>query len=1147
MRCGRVSLHTTVPSAPLPTPPLPHARTHSSSAHSSSAHSLPHCIPTPISSHSHSLPPRAPFSPPRALALRALAPTASLLPSPLPHCIPTPISSPPLHPYSHLLSPTASLLPSPLPHCIPTPISSPPLHPFSHLLSPTASLLPSPLPHCIPTPISSPPLHPFSHLLSPTESLLPSPLPHCIPTPISSPPLHPFSHLLSPTESLLPSPLPHCIPTPISSPPLHPFSHLLSPTASLLPSPLPHCIPTPISSPPLHPYSHLLSPTASLLPSPLPHCIPSPISSPPLHPFSHLLSPTASLLPSPLPHCIPTPISSPPLHPYSHLLSPTASLLPSPLPHCIPTPISSPPLHPFSQRAAWMLRAFIETLPSTESPVSSATCDESGEFEPSARATATAAEIKTPLPIPPPSADAHRILLVAAVCRRWRGLTQRCVSALLVRDNLVVSRQALASAVAALPNLTHLHLCDGSVETLDDAFLAHLASSCPNLAILHVGSRITPVDCRRGYDAQLGKDEHPPITEAGLDRFFRQSTRLEQLALYCLDPSVEFPASFFQLPHLHTLALTHASPLESPDLSNLSSLTSLHFPSGEITYKQVASVARLPRITTLSISDEASVYRGEGFARDFDMAQLPLLKSLQFVQMLPAASPCASLERLDIVNKNLIGRLDELSPELLAFQLGKLTPSLRELSLRQRFAAEYVPGRITALPFTSLTLLESLTLFECNRLSSLPEEIGCLHALKTLVLHRLPLVALPDSLCHLPSLETFLLIQCITSPQVLQLPADFCCLTSLQTLAILRMPRVRLPENIGELSCLHTLYLNGQYQQPRLPLSFTQLTLLTRLELAVCTIQELPEGLGNLTSLRELHIRSCPLLQKLPESLTSLSSLETLTVDDCVKLFSIPRRLDSLGRLKWLELTGCPDQTQPPTSLPHSLEVLSFGNSYHAADLPDVSVLPWLRKLSLKLVGAEERMAVGSSLARVKQVELALQEEAVELPLSLALLPQLHTLVMWNAGKMQRLPSDMGWAVPQLRVLQIHCARELRELPDSIGAASRLRQLHLFDCPALHHLPASLTHLSCLHELHVENSGLRCLPSGIAQLTRLRSLSLHGCVELQGLPDDLTELKMLQYLGIKNCSKDVWGGWDAVFEPRGLQSLYGLRIECSWW
>ncbi|CAI5956876.1 unnamed protein product [Closterium sp. NIES-64] len=173
-------------------------------------------------------------------------------------------------------------------------------------------------------------------------------------------------------------------------------------------------------------------------------------------------------------------------------------------------------------------------------------------------------------------------------------------------------------------------------------------------------------------------------------------------------------------------------------------------------------------------------------------------------------------------------------------------------------------------------------------------------------------------------------------------------------------------------------------------------------------------------------------------------------------------------------------------------------------------VLPWLRKLSLNLVGAEERMAVGSSLARVKQVELELQKEAVELPLSLVLLPQLHTLVMWNAGKMQRLPSDMGWAVPQLRVLQIQCARELRELLDSIGAASRLRQLHLFDCPTLHHLPASLTQLACLHQLHVENAGLRCIPSGFAQLTRLRCLSVRGCLQLERLPEDLTELKMLQ-------------------------------------
>ncbi|CAI5502485.1 unnamed protein product [Closterium sp. Naga37s-1] len=276
------------------------------------------------------------------------------------------------------------------------------------------------------------------------------------------------------------------------------------------------------------------------------------------------------------------------------------------------------------------------------------------------------------------------------------------------------------------------------------------------------------------------------------------------------------------------------------------------------------------------------------------------------------------------------------------------------------------------LSFASSALLESLALTECTRIHSLPEDIGCLHALKSLVLHKLSLVALPDSLCHLPSLETFVLVECTTSPHVQQLPKAFCCLTSLQSLAIVRMP--------------------------------------------------------------------------------------------------------------W---------TKPPMSLPYSLEVLALGNSYHVADLPDVSLLPWLRKLSLTLVGAEERMAVSSSFARVKQLELALQEEAVELPFSLALLPQLHTLVIWYARKMQQLPSDMGWAVPQLRVLQIHCAREWRELPESIGAASRLRQLHLFDCPALHHLPASLTRLSCLHELHVESTGLRCLPSGWPHLLRFPILPPH--------------------------------------------------------
>ncbi|GJP74065.1 hypothetical protein CLOP_g4706 [Closterium sp. NIES-67] len=748
-------------------------------------------------------------------------------------------------------------------------------------------------------------------------------------------------------------------------------------------------------------------------------------------------------------------------------------------------------------------------------------------------------ETRTPLPTPPPSANAHLILIIASVCCRWRRLAQRCTSALYVRDNLAVSRQDLAGAVASLPHLTHLHLCDGSVETLDDAFLAHLASCCPKLAILHVGSRIAPEEINHhdyGHYRAGRKDEHP-ITDAGLDRFFTRSTQLEQLSLYCLHVSATFPASFFHLPRLHTLSLASAFPLQSPHFASLTSLTSLTIVSGYLDYLQLQILARLPSITSLSVSDQTRFAGDEHGSADLDLAQLPRLKSLKFNQLLPLASPCTSIERLDILQSD---------PKDLPSDFGHLLPRLRELIFRQSWY-HWSPPEPFRLPetFPSLTLLESLTLSKCDLLGSLPENFGCLPTLKTLVLHKLRLSSLPDSLCQLASLQTFLLMECASTPvDTLQLPAGFCCLTALQTLCLAKMPRVRLPENIGELAQLRTVFLSGLYQQPRLPASFTQLSSLTRLELGTCMLRELPEdlGVGSLANLQELHIHSCPLLQRLPDSLTRLTGLEVLTVDECVKLTSIPRRLEGLGKLKWLELTGCRYQTEPPACLPLSLEVLDLGNSYRVADLPDVSLLPKLRKLSLKLVGKEERMAVTSSFPHLQHLELHLQDDALQLPFPLALLPQLHSLVIWNAGKVQRLPCDIGSALPQLRSLQIHRAGELQELPESIGALTRLRQLHLFDCPALQHLPASLTRLACLHKLSVGSATIRSLPAGFVQLTRLRRLDLNGCEQLRALPQGLADLTMLRYLGVKDCwhVRDDRGH---VVEPRGIDSMYGLRIE----
>ncbi|CAI7813030.1 unnamed protein product [Closterium sp. NIES-53] len=309
----------------------------------------------------------------------------------------------------------------------------------------------------------------------------------------------------------------------------------------------------------------------------------------------------------------------------------------------------------------------------------------------------------------------------------------------LTQENLAVSRQDLTNAVSCFSNPTHLHLCDGSVETLDDDFLSHPASSCPKLAVLHVGSRIIGEDQENDNDR---KHLHP-VSEAGLGRLFRQCKQLEVLSLDCLHPNAVFPASFFQLSQLCIVVLPDASALAAPGFSQLLSLASIRITSMDLVYQHLVNLVQLPRLTDVAIKYDPLVDEPTTI---FSVSHLQFLESLQlegdgfyFSRFFPSGLPCSRLERLVIANCNL---------DWLPDDLGEILPCLRELTL------SWCSG-LTRLPddFASLTQLESLTISSCLRFSSLPVEFGHLPALKTLFLRMVALTNLPDSFGNLASLK----------------------------------------------------------------------------------------------------------------------------------------------------------------------------------------------------------------------------------------------------------------------------------------------------------------------------------------------------------------------------------------------------------
>ncbi|CAI7766648.1 unnamed protein product [Closterium sp. NIES-54] len=572
-----------------------------------------------------------------------------------------------------------------------------------------------------------------------------------------------------------------------------------------------------------------------------------------------------------------------------------------------------------------------------------------------------------------------------------------------VRENCTVSKEDLAVAVSRFPNLTHLHLSDGSVDRLDDDFLSRLASSCPRLTTLHVGWGIS-----RSLRKCI-KFEHP-ITSVGLDILFQKCTGLQQLSIFRSLNFGDLPASFFQLSHLRTLLLTDPAVLNKPKVRNFTSLGTLYtgFPFFD---RHLSTLAHLPGLSHLSIRSFWQV------GHDSSPSSMPTsLQSLKLSNSCPPddfiflESPCTRLEDLQVSGYQQLHHLPD--------HLGELLPRLRRLIMKDCYLVDLPDD------FTSLNRLEILVLSDCRPMESLPRNFGDLPALKMLTLVDLDISALPDSFSNLTSLQVLVL-----NSDPLQLTGGF-----------------------GELANLQVLHLSNIHD---LPASLTGLSSLTELHLNSCNISELPEGMQGLQNLKTLWFCNCNRIRTLPVSLASLPRLESLRFqidsdrqalhdDDnepSINLVSVPEGLESLGKLKELELSGCGSLPRIPQHLPRSLEVLRVGNVSHATYLPDLSLLPNLMDLTFDLPHLECGMAMSRKLTLLQHLTLRLPDTATELPFPLTF-PQLRSLTIRASG-LEKLPEGIATMVPQLWKLNVEWTESLDTLLASISELRSLTSLEI--------------------------------------------------------------------------------------------------------
>ncbi|XP_074279447.1 putative disease resistance protein RGA3 isoform X2 [Silene latifolia] len=237
--------------------------------------------------------------------------------------------------------------------------------------------------------------------------------------------------------------------------------------------------------------------------------------------------------------------------------------------------------------------------------------------------------------------------------------------------------------------------------------------------------------------------------------------------------------------------------------------------------------------------------------------------------------------------------------------------------------------------------LETLEIYECEKLVSLPGELQFVASLKTVkVTNCHALTSLPNDLFNGLASLTWLLIwgckalsniptsleKCVSlarltiidCPSVKGPTPDFSKLKGLQELSKtgnsieLMISMLKAVEHLPNLTRLNTGRFSDKEEQE---LYFSDVTpilqnqSLRELELEGCpNIKSLPEQLQLLTQIKSLGIWNFDDLEELPEWVGRLSSLEVLRLGSCEKLKDIPSKevFLQMTRLRLLSIWECP-------------------------------------------------------------------------------------------------------------------------------------------------------------------------------------------------------------------------------------------------
>jgi Leucine-rich repeat (LRR) protein len=391
-----------------------------------------------------------------------------------------------------------------------------------------------------------------------------------------------------------------------------------------------------------------------------------------------------------------------------------------------------------------------------------------------------------------------------------------------------------------------------------------------------------------------------------------------------------------------------------------------------------------------------------------------------------------------------------------------------------------------------------------NKFEELPEEIGHLRLLKTLVLKGCSkMKSLPNSIGNLTQLEHIDLSYCM---DLERLPNSFKNLIRLRYLDLSCCFDLTISnETLGKIGTLKYIDLSYCNKIEVLPSQVAHQRSLEKLNLKLLNLKELPSDIGELRALEELELES-PLLETLPPSIGDLRSLKYLVLRRCPKLKCLADSIGLLNQLTKLTVQDCSLLELPFKTVDGESETLRESKRRRRCSNLDSSI--------------------DKCMLRLQHLELYNTQKLDEVSFGEGVCPHLQHLLIKSCNDL----AEVGTLPNALITLELTWCSKLRKIEGLCGLAN-LQKLDIKGCIEVEVLPGFETLVS-LEVLEITNCVKLKSIRGLEQLSKLRKLEVSSCSELEDLPS-VENLRSLQNLDVSDCVK--------LRSIQGLAQLTKLR------